>query len=255
MLIGIIGKRVLIEMNIYYMKELVKVLNDHCYNYYVLDCPTISDKEYDDLYDKLVKLESEMGITLANSPTQKVQGKILEGFTKVTHSKPMLSAQKTKDINDIKKWAGKRCCYASYKLDGLTLVVRYKNGVLCQAITRGDGTQGEDVTEQAKMISNIPLRIPYEHDLEVRGECVISWDNFEKINKGLSEPFSHPRNMAAGTLRNLNTELVRERKLSFVVFENITDEDIDSKTEILICLSQMGFEVVPFAFGEDVDFE
>ena len=237
------------------MKELVKVLNDHCYNYYVLDCPTISDKEYDDLYDKLVKLESEMGITLANSPTQKVQGKILEGFTKVTHSKPMLSAQKTKDINDIKKWAGKRCCYASYKLDGLTLVVRYKNGVLCQAITRGDGTQGEDVTEQAKMISNIPLRIPYEHDLEVRGECVISWDNFEKINKGLSEPFSHPRNMAAGTLRNLNTELVRERKLSFVVFENITDEDIDSKTEILICLSQMGFEVVPFAFGEDVDFE
>lgn len=242
-------------MNIYYMKELVKVLNDHCYNYYVLDCPTISDKEYDDLYDKLVKLESEMGITLANSPTQKVQGKILDGFTKVTHSKPMLSAQKTKDINDIKKWAGKRCCYASYKLDGLTLVVRYKNGVLHQAITRGDGTQGEDVTEQAKMISNIPLRIPYEHDLEVRGECVVSWDNFEKINKGLSEPFSHPRNMAAGTLRNLNTELVRERKLSFVVFENITDEDIDSKTEILICLSQMGFEVVPFAFGEDADFE
>ena len=242
-------------MNIHYIKELVKVLNEHCYNYYVLDCPTISDKEYDALYDKLVQAEAETGIILSNSPTQKVQGKVLDGFTKVIHSKPMLSAQKTKDINDIKKWVGKRRCYASYKLDGLTLVVRYKNGMLAQAITRGDGTQGEDVTEQAKMITNIPLHIPYEHDLEVRGECVVSWENFKKINESLSEPFSHPRNMAAGTLRNLNTELVRDRKLSFVVFENITDEDIDSKTEILVCLSQMGFEVVPFAFGEDADLE
>lgn len=242
-------------MNIHYMKELVKVLNEHCYNYYVLDNPTISDKEYDALYDKLVQAETEMGVVISNSPTQRVQGQIVDGFDKVIHSKPMLSAQKTKNINDIKKWAGKRCCYCSYKLDGLTLVVRYKNGKLVQAITRGDGTQGEDVTEQAKMITNIPLQIPYEHDLEVRGECVVSWDNFNKINESLSEPFSHPRNMAAGTLRNLNTELVRERKLSFVVFENITDEDINSKTEILMCLSHMGFEVVPFAFGEDADLE
>lgn len=242
-------------MNIHYIKELVKVLNEHCHNYYVLDNPSISDKEYDALYDKLVQAEAETGIILANSPTQKVQGKVLDGFIKVKHSKPMLSAQKTKNINDIKKWAEKRCCYASYKLDGLTLVVRYKNGVLNQAITRGDGTQGEDVTEQAKMITNIPLQIPYKHELEVRGECVVSWENFKKINETLSEPFSHPRNMAAGTLRNLNTELVRDRKLSFVVFENITDEDIDSKTEILVCLSQMGFDVVPFAFGEDVDLE
>ena len=237
------------------IKALTELLLHHCHLYYDLDSPQISDAEYDKLFDKLKQWEEEANFALSNSPTQKVQGKILDGFTKVTHSKPMLSAQKTKDINNIKKWAGNRCCYASYKLDGLTLVLRYKNGVLYQAITRGDGTQGEDVTEQAKMISNIPLRIPYEHDLEVRGECVVSWDNFNKINEGLSEPFSHPRNMAAGTLRNLNTELVRERKLSFVVFENITDEDIDSKTEILICLSQMGFEVVPFAFGEDADFE
>ena len=242
-------------MNIHYMKELVKILNEHCYNYYVLDNPTISDKEYDALYDKLVQAETEMGIIISNSPTQRVQGQILDGFNKVIHNKPMLSAQKTKDLNDIKKWAGKRCCYCSYKLDGLTLVLRYKNGVLSQAITRGDGMQGEDVTEQAKMITNIPLQIPYEHDLEVRGECVVSWDNFKKINENLSEPFSHPRNMSAGTLRNLNTALVRERNLSFVVFENITAEDIDSKTEILVCLSQMGFEVVPFAFGEDADLE
>lgn len=242
-------------MNIHYIKELVKVLNEHCYNYYVLDCPTISDKEYDALYDKLVQAEAETGIVLSNSPTQRVQGQILDGFNKIIHSKPMLSAQKTKDINEIKKWVGKRCCYCSYKLDGLTLVLRYKNGIFTQAITRGSGVEGEDVTEQAKMITNIPLRIPYKHDLEVRGECVVSWDNFKQINKSLSEPFSHPRNMAAGTLRNLNTELVRDRKLSFVVFENITDEDIDSKTEILVCLSQMGFDVVPFAFGEDADLE
>jgi DNA ligase (NAD+) len=203
----------------------------------------------------LVKLEIETGIVLSNSPTQRVQGQILDGFNKVVHSKPMLSAQKTKDINDIKKWAGKRCCYCSYKLDGLTLILRYSGGKLTQAITRGDGVRGEDVTEQARMITNIPLQIPYKHDLEVRGECVVSWENFKKINENLSEPFSHPRNMSAGTLRNLNTELVRERKLSFVVFENITVEDIDSKTEILMCLAQMGFEVVPFAFGEDADLE
>ena len=237
------------------IKDLTEVLLHHCHLYYDLDAPQISDSEYDKLFDKLKQWEEEANFALANSPTQKVQGKVLDGFTKVKHSKPMLSAQKTKDINDIKKWAGKRCCYASYKLDGLTLVLRYKNGIFTQAITRGSGVEGEDVTEQAKMITNIPLRIPYKHDLEVRGECVVSWDNFKKINESLSEPFSHPRNMAAGTLRNLNTELVRERKLSFVVFENVTDEDIDSKTEILICLSRMGFEVVPFAFGEDADLE
>ena len=242
-------------MNIHYMKELVKVLNEHCYNYYVLDNPTISDKEYDALYDKLVQAETEMGVVISNSPTQRVQGQIVDGFDKVIHSKPMLSAQKTKNINDIKKWAGKRCCYCSYKLDGLTLVVRYKNGKLVQAITRGDGKQGEDVTEQAKMITNIPLRIPYNKELEVRGECVISWDNFNKINETLENPFAHPRNLAAATLRNLNTEFIRQRNLAFVLFECVTDIGLDDKVNILQLMGNLGFEIVPFAFDSQYGFE
>lgn len=243
-------------MSIYYMKELVSVLNEHCHNYYVLDNPTISDKEYDALFDKLVHLEEKMGIVLANSPTQKVQGKVLDGFTKVVHSKPMLSAQKTKDISTIVKWAGNRKTYCSYKLDGLTLVLRYKNGKLDQAITRGSGVEGEDVTEQARMIGNIPVKIPYQTgDLEVRGECVVSWSDFEKINKIIDTPFSHPRNMAAGTLRNLDTSLVKQRNLSFVLFECVTDVNIDDKVEVLQTMGKWGFEVVPFAFDSECGFD
>jgi DNA ligase (NAD+) len=156
----------------------------------------------------------------------------------------MLSAAKTKDINEVKKFIGWNDFYCSYKLDGLTLVVRYKNGQFVQAVTRGTGFIGEDVTEQAKMISNLPMTIPYYEDLELRGECVVSWDNFKKINENLENKYSHPRNLAAGGLRNLDTNVTRDRHLEYIVFECVKGINDDNKLVQLEALLDMGFDVV-----------
>lgn len=239
------------------IKELTNELLHHCHLYYDLDAPEISDAEYDKKYDSLKQLEDEVNFWLANSPTRKVQGEVLDGFQKVTHSKPMLSSAKTKDINEIKKFIGSNDFYCSYKLDGLTLVCIYENGEFKQAITRGTGIIGEDVTEQAKMIENLPMHIPYDDYLELRGECVVSWDNFHKINKGLDDPYSHPRNLAAGSLRNLDTNITKQRKLSYVVFECVSnlydkdtdDGDWDSKWDKLAYLDHLGFETVERCVG------
>lgn len=237
------------------MRELVRTLNVYAEAYYVHDNPIVTDKQYDDLYDKLVGLEKELGIQLSNSPTVRVQGRVLEGMTKVIHSKPMLSAQKTKSVDEVNKWVNGRKYYTSYKLDGLTLVVKYENGCFVQAITRGSGMEGEDVTEAAKLLYNIPLTIPLHSSLELRGECVCSWEEFKRINKTLEEPFSHPRNLAAGTLRCLDTSVMKDRHLSFVAFECVTDIGIDDKVNILQHLNEIGFEVVGFSFdAEDTDF-
>ena len=242
--------------------EEIKTLTDellyHCHLYHDLDSPIINDYEYDKKYQTLLNLENEANFWLANSPTRKVQGSVLDCFTKVEHSKPMLSAAKTKDINEIKKFVGNKQFYCSYKLDGLTLVVRYKNGKFVQAVTRGTGSIGEDVTEQSKMISNLPMSIPYDGDLELRGECVVSWDNFHKINNGLENKYSHPRNLAAGSLRNLDTNVTKERNLSYVVFECVSDlDDVDglmsSKWLELKWLKQTGFEVVGVCRGSVED--
>ena len=240
------------------IKELTEELLQHCHSYYVLDNPTISDVEYDKKFDTLKQLEDEASFYLSNSPTRKVQGAVLDCFTKITHSKPMLSAAKTKDANEIKKFLGKNKFYCSYKLDGLTLVVRYKNGKFTQAVTRGTGIIGEDVTEQAKMIGNIPMNIPYNGDLELRGECVISWDNFNKVNEMLQDKYSHPRNLAAGSLRNLDPNVTKSRNLSYVVFECVTDlKDVDglmdSKYLELKWLHQIGFDVVKTYVGSVED--
>lgn len=244
--------------NIERIKELTSELLQHCHNYYVLDNPTISDAEYDRKFDELFALENESNFWLANSPTHKVQGSVLDGFTKITHSKPMLSAAKTKDIDEIKRFIGNNHFYCSYKLDGLTMVVRYSNGNFIQAITRGTGLIGEDVTEQAKMISNLPMNIPYDGDLELRGECVVSWTNFHKINENLENKYSHPRNLAAGGLRNLDTNITKERNLSYVVFECVSDlydEDtlFDSKWDELAYLDHLGFETVERCHGDVED--
>lgn len=239
------------------IQELTQDLLYYCHLYYDLDAPAISDKEYDEKFNVLYKLENEANYWLANSPTRKVQGQVLDGFTKIKHSKPMLSATKTKDTNEIKKFLGNNKFYCSYKLDGLTLVTRYSNGQFIQAVTRGTGLVGEDVTEQAKMITNLPMTIPYNGELELRGECVISWENFKEINNKLPEPYSHPRNLAAGSIRNLDTNITKARKLSYVVFECVTDlDDVDglcnSKYLELKWLEQIGFEVVRCHVG-DVD--
>lgn len=231
------------------IKNLTAKLLQYCDEYYNLDRPTISDAEYDKKFDELKSLEDETGFWLANSPTRKVQGQVLDCFTKVKHSKPMLSAAKTKDINEIKKFIGDQPFYCSYKLDGLTLVVRYENGEFVQAVTRGNGEIGEDVTAQARMITNLPMHIDYNDKLELRGECVISWKNFHKINESLDEPYSHPRNLAAGSLRQLDTNITKQRNLSYVVFECVSDlydnhTLFDSKLDELGYLDCLGFETV-----------
>lgn len=240
------------------IKELTAELLQYCHEYYDLDRPTISDTEYDKKYNELERLENEANFYLANSPTHKVQGQVLDCFTKVKHSKPMLSAAKTKDINEIKRFIGNQPFYCSYKLDGLTLVVRYENGEFVQAVTRGNGEIGEDVTAQARMITNLPMHINYKGKLELRGECVISWRNFHKINESLDEPYSHPRNLAAGSLRQLDASITKQRNLSYVVFECVSDihrenennDLFDSKWECLDELDILGFETVGRCIGE-----
>lgn len=231
------------------IKNLTAKLLQYCDEYYNLDRPTISDTEYDKKFDELKSLEDQTGFWLANSPTRKVQGQVLDCFTKVKHSKPMLSAAKTKDANEIKRFIGNQPFYCSYKLDGLTLVVRYENGEFVQAVTRGNGEIGEDVTAQARMMTNLPMHIDYNDKLELRGECVISWKNFHKINESLDEPYSHPRNLAAGSLRQLDTNITKQRNLSYVVFEcvsNLYDNNalFDSKLDELGYLDCLGFETV-----------
>ena len=230
------------------LKELNTLLQKASYAYYGLDKPIMSDKEYDDLYDELVSLEKETECVLAGSPTQKVQGYVLDGFKKVEHSKPMLSADKTKEVSEVEKFIDNRDFYCSYKLDGLTLVVKYKDGKFVQGITRGNGTVGEDVTEQCRFIKNLPMEISNKHDIELRGECVISWDEFHRINSTLDEPYSHPRNLAAGTLRNLDLNIVRDRNLSFVVFE-LVSPTFTHKWDGLKAIEDMGFECVGRAKG------
>ena len=240
------------------IKELTVELLHHCHLYYDLDSPEISDAEYDKKFDELFKLENEAKFWLANSPTRSVQGQVLDGFQKVAHSKPMLSAAKTKDVNEIKKFTGNNEFYCSYKLDGLTLVTIYEGGQFKQAITRGTGLIGEDVTEQAKMIGNLPMTIPYDGYLELRGECVVSWENFHKINERLAEPYSHPRNLAAGSLRNLDTNITKHRNLSYVVFECVSDlydEEglLKFKWDELNYLDALGFITVGKCLGEIED--
>lgn len=241
------------------IKNLTAELLQYCHEYYDLDSPTISDTDYDKKFDELKAFEDEAGFWLATSPTRKVQGQLLDCFTKIKHSKPMLSAAKTKDVSEIKKFVGSNDFYCSYKLDGLTLVVRYEHGNFIQAVTRGNGEIGEDVTAQAKMITNLPMKINYPDYLELRGECVISWKNFNEINEALDEPYSHPRNLAAGSLRQLDTNITKDRKLSFIVFEcvsdvwNIVDGLCDSKELALRWLSKLGFETVNLCMGNIED--
>lgn len=227
------------------VRELTNQLHKASIAYYKYDNPIMTDKHYDELYDELEKLENESGIVLSDSPTHYVQGYILDELKKVKHTKPMLSAKKTKDSNEIKAFLKDYDWYCSYKMDGLTLVVRYnENGEFVQGITRGtNGIIGEDVTEQCRFIKNLPMKIPCSQPLELRGECVVSYDEFNRINKEVSEPFKHPRGLAGGTLRTLDLNIVRDRNLAFIVFE-LVSPTFTHKLEGLEALDKMGFETV-----------
>lgn len=187
------------------MLELIEKLNEADLAYYRDDNPIMSDRDYDILMDELKGLEKDTGLILSNSPTQKVSGEILEELTPVRHTRPMLSADKIKSEDDLIKFAAGRDVLLSWKMDGLTLVLRYENGQLVQAITRGrEGIIGEDVTHTVRTFLNVPLSIPTKESFEVRGEGVISWNNFRKINMSLEDPYSHPRHYASGSVRKLD---------------------------------------------------
>lgn len=230
------------------IKQLVDILNPASYAYYVNDKPIMSDKEYDKLIDELVNLEESTKYILSSSPTQKVQGEVVDYLKKVTHTEPMLSADKSKDINDIIKFMGNQECVLSWKLDGLTIVLRYDNGKFQQAITRGGGTEGEDVTHTVKTFTNVPLTIDYEDYLEIRGEGLVTFQDFERINTELiakgEEAYSSPRNLAAGSVRQLNANITKNRNLLFIAFGIVNDINLSTKVKQFNFLYDISFDVV-----------
>lgn len=233
------------ENKIERIKKLTEELLQYCHEYYDLDSPTISDAEYDKKFDELFKLENETNFWLANSPTRKVQGEVLPYLEKVHHSVPMLSADKSTDINDVKKFIGNNVVLASFKADGSTVVIRYNNGQLIQGLSRGSGIDGEDITHTVKMIKNLPTKIPYKNYIEIRGEALIPWRYYNEMNKDGS--LGHPRNVASGGLRQLNANEAAKRNIYFYAFTLVNWRDIGVKTkqESLDFLSDNGFDVIP----------
>ena len=213
----------------------------------------MSDKQYDDLYDELEGLEKETGVILAGSPTQKVQGEVVDYLPKVKHSKPMLSANKTKSLDDIKIFIGRNQVVQSWKLDGLTVVATFKNGKLIQAVTRGNGIVGEDVTHTFKHCINIPLQLSEPIDITFRGECVIPWDTFKAINEALDEPYSHPRNLAAGTLRQLDANIAIKRQLEYYVFDVVEGYDSGSLMKDYFFAASLGMPIVEHCIVTDLN--
>lgn len=230
------------------MKELIARLEEADEAYYVRDNPIMTDRNYDLLYEELAKLEYDSGIVLAASPTQRVSGDVLESLTTVFHTKPMLSADKIKSTDELFKFISGRKMIISWKLDGLTLVLRYEGGKLAKAITRGDGLKGEDVTHAVRVMGNVPLSIPCTEPVEVRGECVISWKNFNELSAGLDEPYAHPRNLAAGSVRKLDAKESRRRRLEFQAFDLISEQlGGTTKWENLRFLTSLGFTTVSYS--------
>lgn len=245
------------EDKILRMKDLIKALTEADIAYYRDDDPVMSDREYDQLTDELLKLEAETGLVISGSPTQKASGEVLEELTSVRHTKPMLSAKKTKSIEELVRFAGGRSVLVSWKLDGLTIVLRYENGELKQAITRGrEGIIGEDVTHTVRTYLNVPLTIPIRDSIEVRGEGVISWRHFNLINSNLEDTYSHPRNLAAGSTRKLDANESRKRLLEFFAFDLVSDHlERPSKLAQMQLMQNAGFSVVPFTYVDSTGGE
>ena len=238
--------------NLERMRELIEQLTEADIAYYKNDAPIMTDLEYDRLTEELAALEHDTGLVLSGSPTQKVSGEILESLAEVRHTKPMLSAGKTKSIEDLIRFAAGRAVLMSWKMDGLTLVLRYEYGKLKQAITRGrEGIIGEDVTHTVRTFRNVPLTIPTKESFEVRGEGVISWENFRRINASLEEPYTHPRNLASGSTRKLDAGEASKRRLEFWAFELVSDHlEPESKLAQQQFLQRSGFSVVPYIFWD-----
>ena len=232
------------------IKELVDILNKASKAYYQDAKEIMSNFEYDALYDELVQLEKDTGIVLANSPTVNVGYEVVSELPKEQHESPMLSLDKTKEVSVLADFAGDKKSLLSWKLDGLTVVLTYEQGKLFKAVTRGNGEIGEVITNNAKTFKIIPLSIPYEGRLVLRGEAIIKYSDFEKINREIEDAqakYKNPRNLCSGSVRQLNSEITAKRNVNFIAFALISAENVDFKNSIehqYLWLEQQGFEVV-----------
>ncbi len=232
------------------MQELVELLNRAGKAYYQDAEEMMSDYQYNALYDELQSLEQELGVTLAASPTVNVGYEVLSELPKERHESAMLSLDKTKETEALKEFAGSQKVVVSWKLDGLTIVLTYRDGALFKAATRGTGEVGEVITNNARVFQNIPLQIPYQKELILRGEAVIGYKDFEKINAEIAEvdaKYKNPRNLCSGSVRQLNNEITAKRNVRFYGFSLVRAEDVDfhnSRAYQLDWLAAQGFEVV-----------
>lgn len=240
------------EQKIEKMKELVKILSEASYAYYAKDEEIISNFEYDRLYDELESLEKECDMVLAGSPTLKVGYEAVDELPKEKHAAPMLSLGKTKEREELRSFLGEQKGLLSWKLDGLTVVLTYEKGELVKAVTRGNGEVGEVVTNNARFFKNIPLKISYEGTLVIRGEAVIGYEDFERINAKIEDPslqFKNPRNLCSGSVRQLNNQITAERHVRFFAFSLVEAEGVDfknSRKEQMEFLKGQGFDVVEY---------
>ena len=232
------------------MQELIKILNEASKAYYAEDREIMSNFEYDRLYEELEGLEKETGIVLSGSPTVSVGYESVEELPKERHESPMLSLGKTKSREELKDWLQGKEAILSWKLDGLTVVLTYRNGALFKAVTRGNGEIGEVITGNARTFKNIPLNIAFKGELVLRGEAVITYSDFEKINEEIPEAeakYKNPRNLCSGSVRQLNNEITAKRNVRFYAFTLVSAEDVDfhnSREEQFRFLEKQGFEVV-----------
>ena len=235
------------------MKELIEVLNKASKAYYAEDIEIMSNAEYDELYDELLMLEEKTGTVLAGSPTVNVGYEAVDNLPKETHESPMLSLDKTKDREALRDWLNGHEALLSWKLDGLTIVLTYENGTLSKAVTRGNGEVGEVVTNNAKTFINLPHKIAYKGKLIIRGEAVISYDDFNKINEEIPEEgakYKNPRNLCSGSVRQLNNEITAKRNVRFIAFNYVSqggsDTDFKLRSEQFDFWKKQGFEVVEY---------
>ncbi len=232
------------------MEEKAAYLNKAARAYYQESRELISNREYDKIYDELQALEEETGIVLANSPTVHVGYEVISSLPKERHPSPMLSLDKTKDVGALKGWLDDKEGLLSWKLDGLTIVLTYQDGRLAKAVTRGDGITGEVITSNARVFDNIPLRIPRTEELVVRGEAVITYADFEEINRTIGDAdakYKNPRNLCSGTVRQLNNEITAQRHVKFYAFSLAAGgEECRTRDEQLELLRRQGFETVEY---------
>ena len=238
------------------IKELVEILNKAAKSYYVDAVEIMPNIEYDKLYDELLELEKETNVVLSNSPTQNVGYEIAGELPKKAHESPMLSLDKTKSVEDLREWLGDNKALLSWKMDGLTIVLTYREGELAEAVTRGNGTIGEVITNNAKNFQNIPLKIEFKGELILRGEAIIKYSDFKKINDAIEDAaakYKNPRNLCSGSVRQLNPAVTKSRMVYCNIFNVVKADGIDfenSKAKQFEWVKNEGFDVVEYKFTD-----